>query len=266
MLDPELSLVDVRAYFVRHRNALLVRGRMSPMYMDYYMHLMQHQLKQTEAQDDLLKVLLAALVLHLASRPQDESCAWTVNLQKPLMNLFVAGGSRPGRVTGRIFTEDIREDREGLFISQSVRPNHPPRQSMVPVEGADILSLVESFYTQSEQRLTRLFQLDDEEFVQISAEPDCDEAWLEALTQADLADLGEREHLTLLETRGYVFDCGCAAERLYPLIARLPEEDLTFVFEDGVAVIQCPRCGARYHVTRERFDDWREQQAEGGAS
>ena len=101
---------------------------------------------------------------------------------------------------------------------------------------------------------------------QIGTGQRCDEAWLEALTQADLADLGEREHLTLLETRGYVFDCGCAAERLYPLIARLPEEDLTFVFEDGVAVIQCPRCGARYHVTRERFDDWREQQAEGGAS
>jgi len=45
MLEPDLSVVDLRSYFVRKRNALLVRGRFSPLYLDYYLHLMQHALQ-----------------------------------------------------------------------------------------------------------------------------------------------------------------------------------------------------------------------------
>jgi molecular chaperone Hsp33 len=59
MLDPELSVVEVRSYFVRIRNALLVRGRFSPLYLDYYLHLMQHQLKYEEEMDGMLKDALA---------------------------------------------------------------------------------------------------------------------------------------------------------------------------------------------------------------
>ena len=45
MLEPDLSVVELRSYFVRKRNALLVRGRFSPMYLDYYLHLMQHGIR-----------------------------------------------------------------------------------------------------------------------------------------------------------------------------------------------------------------------------
>ena len=260
MLDPELSVVEVRSYFVRKRNALLVRGRFSPLYLDYYLHLMQHQLKYEEEMDLMLKEALAGLALHLGSRPQDETCAWTLNFHEPLMNLFVTGSSRPGRVTGRIFTEDVRDSGKTLFIAQATRPSQTPRQSMVELDGADVLASVEAFYTQSEQRLTRLFRLPDEEFVQISAEPDCDEEWLTALKTEDIPELGKTEHLTLLETRGYVLECGCSPERLYPLISRLPEEDLAYVFEDGVAQMQCPRCGARYRTEKGAFDEWKKRE------
>jgi molecular chaperone Hsp33 len=127
---------------------------------------------------------------------------------------------------------------------------------MVEFVGTDVLHAVETYYTQSEQRLTRLFRLNDEEYAQVSAEPDCDEEWLAALAQDELTSLTQTEHLTLLETRGYVFECGCSPERLYPLIARLPQEDLDYVFEDGVAVMQCPRCGARYRTEQGVFEDW----------
>ncbi len=260
MLEPELSVVEVRSYFVRKRNALLVRGRFSPLYLDYYLHLMQHQLKYEERADLMLKDALAGLALHLCSRPQDEGCAWTLNFHEPLMNLFVTGATRPGRVTGRIFTEDIKDTGKSLFIAQTTRPNHQPRQSMVEIHGADVLAGVEAFYTQSEQRLTRVFRLPEEEFVQVSAEPDCDLPWLEALKLEDIHDIGTREHLTLLETRGYTLACGCSPERLYPLISRLPQEDLEFVFEDGVAEVQCPRCGARYRTERGEFDEWRRRE------
>ena len=128
---------------------------------------------------------------------------------------------------------------------------------MVELEGTDVLAAVEAFYTQSEQRLTRIFRLPDEEFVQISAEPDCDEEWVAAVALEDLADLGKKEHLTLLETRGYVLECGCSPERLYPLISRLSEEDLNYVFEDGVAQMQCPRCAARYRTEKGAFEEWK---------
>lgn len=256
--DSELSQVEVKSWFVRHRNALMVRGRFSPLYLDYYLHLMEHQLKYEDPGDTMLKEALAAMALHLCSRPQDEGCAWTLNISQPLMNLFVAGSSRPGKVTGRIFNEDVKDSGRNLFIAQTTRPNQQPRQSMIEVEGIDMLAAVENFYTQSEQRLTRLIRLPDEEFVQISAEPDCDEIWLAELELEGVMGLQEKEQLTLLETRSYVLRCGCSMERLFPLISRLPEEDLRYVFEEGRAAIQCPRCAARYTATRDDFDHWKE--------
>lgn len=261
MLSPDLSVTEVRSYYVRKRNALLVRGRFSPLYMDYYLHLMQHGLKYDSRLDEMLKDGLAAVALHLCSRPQDETCAWTININDPLMNLFVTGSSRPGRVTGRIFTEDVRDSGKSLFIAQTTRPHMQPRQSMVEITtGSDILAAMESFYSQSEQRLTRAFRLPDEDFIQISAEPDCDEDWLRSLTETDIAELDKTEHLTLLETRGYVFDCGCTADRLFPLLNRLTDEDLDYVFTDGQAIITCPRCGAIFQTPRETFNEWQARQ------
>lgn len=249
-------MVDARSFYVRKRNALLVRGHFAPLYMDYYLHLMQHSIKQRPALDPILKDLLAAVTLHSCSRPQDETVAWTVNMHEPLANFFVTSTNRPSRVTGRLFTEDVRDSGKNMFIAQLTRPHHQPRQSMIEFTGGDVLSAVEQFYLQSEQRLTRLFRAEDEEFVMISAEPDCDEAWLQALTLEDVQKLEQTEHLTPLETRGYVFDCGCSIDRLYPLISKLGKDDLDHIFEDGVAVITCPRCGAVFRAPRDHFDEW----------
>lgn len=260
---PELAITDVRSYFVRKRNALLVRGKFQELYVDYYLHLMQQGIQHKEALDSTLKDGLAALALHLCSRPQDETTAWTVHIKEPMRaNLFVTGSTLSSRVTGRIFTEDVKQEGEALFIAQTMRPNQQTRQSMIEFQSSDILSAVETFYTTSEQRLTRLFRLPDEEYVQISAEPDCDEIWLSELALENVLEIEENEVLTLLETRGYKFECGCDMERLWPVITRLPKEDLDHIFEDGVAQITCPRCAAVYRTTREQFAAW---QASNGA-
>lgn len=259
---PELAITEVRSYFVRKRNALLVRGKFQELYVDYYLHLMQQGIQHKEPLDSALKEGLAALALHLCSRPQDESAAWTVHLKEPTRaNLFVTGSTHGARVTGRIFTEDVKQEGEALFIAQTTRPNQQTRQSMIEFQGADILSAVETFYTVSEQRLTRLFRLPDEEFVQISAEPDCDETWLSALALEDVLEMDQNEVLTLLETRGYKFECGCSLDRLWPIITRLPQEDLDHIFDDGVAQITCPRCAAVFRTTREQFDAWQASKA-----
>jgi molecular chaperone Hsp33 len=261
MLNENLSVAPMRSFYVRGRNVLLARGKFGPLFMDYYLHLMQHSIRQEESMDDMLKDLLAALTLHLCSRPQDEGSAWTVNLHRPLMNLFAAGTTRPGRVTGRVFTEDVKDSGKNLFIAQQTRPHHPPRQSLVEFEGVDMLRAVELFYDQSEQRLARLFRGDDEEYFMLSAEPDCDEEWLRGLAQEDIMTLDEREHLVPLETRAYVFECGCSIEKLYPLLARLQDDDIEAVFGDGFARITCPRCGAVFNTPRAHFEEWQDTQA-----
>jgi molecular chaperone Hsp33 len=66
----------------------------------------------------------------------------------------------------------------------------------------------------------------------------------------------EAEQLSLLETRGYTFDCGCTVDRMFPMLSRLPKDDLDYIFEDGHADITCPRCGAKYKAPRELFEQW----------
>ena len=256
MLQEDPSLVEARSFFVRRRNALLVRAHFAPIYLDYYLHLMQHSLKHTKELDAMLKDLLAAVTLHACSRPQDETVAWTINLQSPLANFFATATNRPGRVTGRVFTEDVKKGEKNLFVAQIARPEHQTRQSMTEFEGKDLLTAVEMFYTQSEQRLTRIFRREDEQFVMISAEPDCDLEWLAAVDNEQLDTIEADEHLTPLETRGFEFQCGCSVERLYPLMSRLPKDDTDHIFEDGVAVITCPRCGAIYRAPKEHFENW----------
>ncbi|WP_218280409.1 hypothetical protein [Verrucomicrobium spinosum] len=85
-------------------------------------------MKYSNTNDLLLKEALAALTLHLASRPQDETCGWTLNFHNPLVNVFVTGGSRPGRVAGRVFTEDVRDFGKNIFIAQTApRERRPAR-------------------------------------------------------------------------------------------------------------------------------------------
>ena len=258
-IDPNASAVEVRTYFVRGRNALLARGDFGPLYIDYYLHLADQKLRYANDHDAMLKDALAAMTLHLASKPLDEVAAWTLNFHEPNVNLFVTGKSRPGSVTGRVFTEDVRDFGKNILISQATRPDHAPLQSMIEFNTHEIFPSVEQFYDQSEQRPTRLFRYDEEDIVMISAQPDCDLDWLAALTEEDVRALEGKETLSLLEQRNYIFHCGCSVERLYPIIAKLNEEDLAYLFQQDEAVsLQCPRCGVRYVTPRTHFLAWRD--------
>ena len=101
MADTPSSPLEVRTYFVRGRNALVARAEFEPLYIDYYLHRADHDLKYSNEHDTMLKEAVTALTLHLASRPQDEIAGWTMNFHNPAMNLFVTGSSRPARVAGQ---------------------------------------------------------------------------------------------------------------------------------------------------------------------
>lgn len=261
--ESEPEPIEVRCYFVRERNALAVRGEFSSIYTDYYLHLMQHQLRYDEGFDLLLKESLAALTLHLASRPWNEAIAWTVNWQDPLLNLFVTGSNRLGNVTGRIFTKDIKEQPTNLFYSQTTVDGQPGRKSMTEVDSLNPFSIAEHYYEQSEQRPGRFFRYSEEDFVLVAAQPDCDLEWFGNLSDERIQALDEEEDLSLLEKREYRFECGCSQEKIFPLIAGMGSTSRDEVFGSEEAIpAGCPRCGAKYIITREALEAYLKEQEE----
>lgn len=246
---------EIRTYFVRNRNALVARGLFSEIYVDYFLHIGAQQLRVEPEHAEMFKRALAGFTLHLASRPWNEMIAWTIHFQEPMLNLFLTGDNETGAISGRIFAEDVKDMQGNLFYADTVVPGRPNRRSTVAFEGRDPLVAVGTFHAQSEQRPARFFQLGEEDFVMIAEHPDCDKAWFDALTTETARTLDKNETLALLERRVYRWHCGCNQQRmmdvLLPVMTRDPEE----LFGGGEKIeMRCPRCGARYIITREAME------------
>lgn len=248
-------MTPIQSIFVRHRNALLLRGQFTDIYTDYYLHLHDHGLRHAPVLDQMLKDALAALTLHLTARPWAEAIAWTANLRAPRVNLFVTGSSLTEAVTGRVFTEDVREPDRNYFYAQTTTESSPePRLSTMTVETNDPLAWVAAYYAQSEQRPARMFRLPDEHFALVAAQPDCDLPWLESLDADAVAAIESTEETKLLETRRFRFHCGCNPERILPVLGGWRER-LDELFGDAEEItVQCPRCAASYRVTRSQVE------------
>src|SRR5256885_14604531 len=74
--------------FVRHRNAVLIRSDLGPLFTDYYLHLADNNLRFTPEKDTIFKNALAAFTLHCASRPLNAHLAWILKTHRP-SNLLV---------------------------------------------------------------------------------------------------------------------------------------------------------------------------------
>ena len=257
-INPDEPGLEVRTLFVRGRNVLVARANFSELYVDYYLHLGAHGVKPAEAHDALFKRALAAFVLHCASRPWNEMTAWTINLQEPRLNLFLTGDNETGAVTGRVFAENVKEFPENLFYADVVRGKQPKRRSVVPFAGADPVVGMETFYSRSEQRPVRFFQLAEEEFALVSEHPDCDAAWFAALDADAVGKLrtdATHETVTELEKRVYRWHCGCNQDRMLEVLAPVMKQGPDELFQgEPVITIQCPRCAARHAITREALE------------
>lgn len=260
LIEREEGII-VESHFIRDRNVLLTRAEFSSLYVDYYLHLAEMHLKYPPALDKLFKDLLAAITLHGASRPWNEKYAWTLNFQEPRANLFVAGDNPSGSVVGTIFTDNVKESDSNLMFAEVIRGNEPKRRSVIDFKGAELFPAVEVFYRQSEQRICRYFQVDDEEFWFLSAQPDCDESWLLGLETKDLDDLEKNEVLSLLEKRKVHWDCGCTEARMFEVLlpAFKQDDEVLFQGEDSLRM-QCPRCGKFYLITREGLEAYADEQ------
>jgi molecular chaperone Hsp33 len=250
--EPAASGLEIRTYFVRGRNALVARADFGELYVDYYLHQGQHGYQHAPAHDEMLKEAIAALTLHCASRPWNEAWAWTLHFTQPLLNLFVTGDNRRGCVAGQIFTENVKDDGRPMFYADLARERGEPRRSVVELEEADVFSAIERYYTMSEQRPARYFRYGPEDFVMVSAQPQCDLAWFTALDDAAIRTLDQSETLSLLEQRRYRWECGCSQQRMLAVLAPMMRADAEGLFAGEESLrISCPRCGARHVVTRE---------------
>lgn len=252
---PTAETLQVRSYFVRERNALLTRADFSALYVDYYLHQGQYGYHHAPGHDGILKEALAALTLHCASRPWNEAWAWTFHFQEPLLNLFVTGDNRRGLIVGQLFTENIKDDGRNLFCTDLVRERADSRRSTIEFTASEPFSIVEEYYARSEQRPARYFRHGPEDLVMITAQPDCDLEWLDALTDGRVRTIDERETLSLLEERSYRWGCGCSQERMFSILAPIMRTDLNELFGDEDLIrVSCPRCGALHLVTREAME------------
>lgn len=256
--------MDIESLFVRQRNVLLTRGRFADLYTDYYLHLGDHKIQHKAEHDEIFKSALAAFTLHCASRPRMEHISWTLNFQRPLLNLFLVADTSESTVTGRAFTENVKVAEKNSFYQEIVSGNKPLKQSYIDFTGHDALLAAECFYEQSEQRPARFFQLADEEFVILSAHPDYDETWFKELTLEQVMRLQDDEELNLLETRRYRWHCGCSREKIHEVLANMVKADPDGVFQGQPSVVaNCPRCAARYEVFRETIENyWAQQKGE----
>lgn len=241
----------IQSIFIRERNCLLVRSDFTPIFTDYYLHLMDIGQRHPENLDTPLKDLLAVLTLHLTARPWAETIAWTANLRAPRVNFFATGSSTHEYITGRLFTEDVREPDRNFLYSQTTTPGNPPRTSTIEVDGSDPLNWLTQFYKQSEQRPGKIFRLQDDHYALIAAQPDFDQEWFEALTPDQVANITDTEQTKVLETRKFRFHCGCSLEKILPTLQAWAEKKDELFGQDHTLTLQCPRCAKKYTVTRD---------------
>ena len=241
----------LESIFVRHRNALWVRGSFTDLFTDYYIHLMEQKIRHSPELDLMLKELLVMLSLYLTTRPWAETTAWTVNLRAPRVNVFATGGCLDETITGRLFTEDVREPDRNFFYSQTSAPKwESPRLSTMEMESRNPLEWFESFYHQSEQRPGRAFHMGEDDYSILVAQPGCDFDWFHGLDLDALKRIESSEETSLLEVRRIRFHCGCDLARILPLLSSWHKRMDELFGELCEINVQCPRCAATYRVSR----------------
>ncbi len=243
---------------------VVVEGTFTPLFAAYREHVARWELPLDDLTATMMHEALAALTLHLSTRPPDEMLGVTINTPVPPINVFVAGDAGTAAVTGRVFTEEVKTAGTGRLFVQAYRPRTGPTESAIEVEGLDVLGMFEEYYRRSEQSPGRLFNLDDDRFVLVRALPDTDPAEIDGLDRDGaraLAD-GPLEPMARTDFRLW---CGCNPRRILKALRGMfgdrPEE----LFQgDAEVETLCPRCGARWWITREEFD--RPPEAEDPAS
>ena len=253
---PRLGEVAVRRFFDREHQVVVAEGTFTAFFTAYVEHVRRWEVGLDPLTYTMMRQGLAAATLHLSSRPPDESFGFTLNFRDPPTNIFLTGDVGASRVTGRAFTEGVKTAETSRLFVQSQRPRHEQMQSMIEVQGLDVLEVFEQYYARSEQEPARFFEGEADRFLMIQALPDHDPAWIAALDPASAGGL-PIDGMDQLDERIVRFQCGCnpdkMMEALHTIFKDNPED--LFQGDPGVETF-CPRCGLRWWVDRAEYDNW----------
>ena len=242
--------------FIRHRNVLLVRADLTPLFTDYYLHLADQHLRYPSTQAAIFKEALVAGVLHAAARPLNEHLAWSLNFQAPRLNVFLAMDNEDCTITGRLFTENVKVAERNTFYSDNVpRRGAETRRSVINFIGNDPLLAATDYYAQSEQCPVRYFHLGNDDYALLVSHPDYDAPWFNAVAAAGVSALAQAEILTRIEQRLYRWHCGCTQSKILGAIAPAFRADPVGIFGEAESIrVECPRCAAGHRLTREAME------------
>jgi hypothetical protein len=250
------GVARIRRSLDRGRTLAMAEGDFAPIFRAYEEHVRRWELPLDGLTFTLMRDGLAALGLHLATRPPDESVGVTINVPAPALNFFLTGDTGGGEVaiTGRAFTEDVQAGPSGRMFVQAVRRRAEPIQSTLEVHGLDILHMFETYYARSEQFPARLVELDGTRFGLVQALPDGGRERVEAMTARDAAALFAGP-LDLLEEKTVQLRCGCNPEKIVRALRQIYAGQDEELFRGDAAVeVFCPRCGARWWIARAAYD------------
>jgi len=243
----------VLSRFLRDRNALLVSGDFSPVFVDCYLHLGGAGMVLKDGTDEILKSALAVVALYAATRPRDETLAWTLHFERQGINVFVAAENRSCHLVGRVFGKNVRSVGGDVLHAEVAGKSGERRRSSVQFSG-DVLAAAREFYARSEQRPAKFFALDGDVFAALFGQPDCDEQWLADVEAGDVESLLSDQSVAPLEVRRYAFCCGCTPEKIAAAIAGALSGQLDEIFGGDLHVnVDCPRCGVRHELPRALF-------------
>jgi molecular chaperone Hsp33 len=242
-------------YLDRKRDVFLSAGDFRPLHLDLDLHLLSIGVSHDPFVLKLLQDGLSALALYQVSRPRFETFGWTISLQSPRVNLFFTGSTKECTVVGRAFLEGVQPASKNLFFTQVSRPFGELQTSSVEVRGTDVWSIVEQYSMKSDQHLIRYFRREDERVALVIPFPDADRDWLKRARAEEVFELEKSGDLKVLSDHLVRFHCGCDGEKINEIIARLYRERPEDLFRGEPSVeVECPRCGAKYGISRGCFD------------
>jgi molecular chaperone Hsp33 len=76
-------------------------------------------------------------------------------------------------------------------------------------------------------------------------------SWFESLTSSAITNIGDTETVVPMERRMFRWKCGCNEHKILEVLAPLMRQDPEGLFGGADSVqVNCPRCAARYNITR----------------
>jgi molecular chaperone Hsp33 len=152
------------------------------------------------------------------------------------------------------------------------RARGEPYQGIVPLEGENLASALESYFSSSEQLDTLLWLTASEQravgmlLQRLPAEGGTDDDWeriailARTLTADELASLPpegllhrlfNEERVRLFEPEPVAFRCACSRQRIEDTLRALGEDEVTSIVDErGAVEVDCEFCNRHYHLDR----------------